>query len=367
MPTAKYCRSVLLALAPLVMLVGCSEKVDENVVVAPTPHPVKILTLGTLDEQNIRIFPGVVISRDQTTLSFRVPGQMQSLDVLSGQQVSQGDILASIDPVDLQLTLARGSAALNLAEVTYERNERLAKEQLIAETELDKARSVKESAEVQVNQLKADIDYATLRAPFDGTISRTYVENFEFVGEKQPIMNIQSSEMVEVQFQATENIISQLSTGTIASIRPLVRFSQFEEEAYESTISEVDTQADPNTLSYKITLLLPKPQGIQIFSGMSADVIIDPSTLFSELSTSYFVPLTALSNKSPKVGDKAEIWLFDNADGSVHKQEATINLVQRSRVLISSNLKNGDTIVISGISELSEGLIVTEWKRERGL
>jgi RND family efflux transporter MFP subunit len=350
-----------------ISILGCSDSETPMPPQKLIAHPVKMMSLATFDDNNTRVYPGVVVSKDQTSLSFRVEGVLDSVNVLSGQVVQKGDILASLDPIDYQLNLAKGQAVYNLAKVRFKRSKGLAKRKVIAEIELDKDRTNARSAEVAVQQLQANLGYTQIRAPFDGVISRVYIENYQFVSPKQAIMNLQSTEFIEVQFQATENMIAKISKKGVTAATAKIRFTQFSNNLYQSSFSEISSQPDPTTLSYRVTLLLEKPPGLTLLAGMSADVVFYARDLVAGATSNIKIPRQALTTQGVTENSSSKVWVFNPRNGQAMQRQIQIGVMTGDMVEVTAGFKLGDKLILSGLNFLTEGMLVTELKTERGL
>ncbi len=116
--------------------------------------------------------------------------------------------------------------------------------------------------------------------------------------------------------------------------------------------TELATQADPRTQTYQATLVMPQPEGINILPGMTAEVVGRmPATEESE--GSIVVPAVAVT-----AGDSgsAYVWIVDQ-DMTVHKREVTTgDLVGADQIRIVDGIANGETIAVSAVSRLHEGM-----------
>ncbi len=141
---------------------------------------------------------GYVTARRIATVSSKVTGKVKEVYIEEGQRVSEGEILARLDPLDVeaqrqlskaqlassQSQLAEARAQLQLAESTLSRNRDLASQQLVSRQALDTAKadrdaraarlaSLQKAVSVSQEQLSVanlSVDNTVIRAPFDGVI-----------------------------------------------------------------------------------------------------------------------------------------------------------------------------------------------------
>lgn len=320
--------------------------------IEPLTRPAKLLTVSVSGSVNQRVFPAVVTADDSAVLTFRVSGQLKDMPVKAGMNVDEGEVLAVLDPQELALRKAQAQAAFNLAKVQFDRASKLRKDFVVSEQDYDQAKSQLNEAKANLEQADANLGYATLRAPYKGAISLRFKENFEYVTANEPVMNIQTSDIVNVTFQLPEHLINRLS-GNAENDQANVVFDTYPSQSFVATLKQIDTEADPKTGSYKVTLTMPRPDNINVLPGMSARVSVEVDAANSSL-----VPESALVQAG---NGTTSVWKV-GVDGAV-----TLVPVEISSGVLVSGLSDGDQIVSTGIGALREGDKVVEWVKERGL
>ncbi|MGD8111023.1 efflux RND transporter periplasmic adaptor subunit [Vibrio sp. NTOU-M3] len=342
-------RKHLLFLAVAATLSGCGKELPP--VPEPDSRPAKLFTVSVGNSQFERQFPATSEAGDKAVLAFRVPGQLQSIDVVAGQLVTKGDVLARLNPDEYTLLAQQAEAQFKLADVQYQRYKKLRKDKVVSEQDFDQAKANHNSAKATLDQANANLSYTRLVAPYDGTISLIPAENHEFVAAKKGVMNIQTNQLMKVIFQLPDHLLSKFASGA-EPVATMV-FDAFPNNQYALTFQEIDTEADPKTGSYKVTMIMERPADVGILPGMSGQV-----NVVSASTGATTIPQSALF----KDGEQTNVWRV-NEQGIVEK--ATIELNERRQVV--SGLENGDQIIISGVSGIEPGIKVREWIKERGL
>ncbi len=141
---------------------------------------------------------GYVTARRIATVSSKITGKVKEVMIEEGQRVSEGEILATLDPADAeaqralagsqlasaQSNLAEAQAQLLLAERTLRRQRELAAQKLIAASALDAAIADRDSRAARLAALGRSVgvardqlaiaalgaDNTVIRAPFTGVI-----------------------------------------------------------------------------------------------------------------------------------------------------------------------------------------------------
>lgn len=343
-------RLTLLALTLSVnMLTACSEETKS--VPEPVSRPVKLLTVDVGDSQGYRTFPAQVEAGDKAVLAFRVSGVLESVDVRDGQEVKKGQRLAKLKTDELTLLVEQAKANYNLAQVQYQRNAELLKTNVVSELDFDQSTAARNQARAELDKQEANLKYATLMAPYDGVVSISMANNYEYVSAKQPVMHIQSEGLLNVSFQLPQQLLNRMRSGDERSAQ--VIFDTIPDQVFQANLKEIDTEADTKTSSYQVTLTMEKPVDQNLLPGMAAQVKIAlPQTGAGSL------PARAIVREN----GSTYVWRVAD-DGKVSKVEVVLD--EQSRVV--SGLEDGAVIAASGVTELKEGQIVREWVKERGL
>lgn len=192
---------VLLAL----LLQGCAKQVEE---VGPSPvRPVKIFTVEGGTSQVLRNFPGVIDASQQADVAFRVSGQLQQMLVREGDQVSESQVLARLDPTDYEIVVEDREATFENAASNFERAKELIVDGNISKLDYDRMQANFRTSRAALTQARQDLKYTELKAPFTGRVALRNVENFEDVIAKQTVFRVQNVANLDVLIDLPESLI----------------------------------------------------------------------------------------------------------------------------------------------------------------
>ena len=100
-----------------VLLIGCHEKKkEENGIV----RPVKIMDLSEEHSNGVANFPGMVVAKDDTILAFKFPGTISKINVVAGDYVKKGQVIASLDTKDYEVNLKANKEKYLAAKASFE-------------------------------------------------------------------------------------------------------------------------------------------------------------------------------------------------------------------------------------------------------
>lgn len=340
---------------------GCGDEPQEE---APMAQPVKLFTVDSMTKGRLRHYPGKVVATEGSELAFRVSGQLEKFAVRAGEEVKKGQLLAALDPADFRNQLADRQAQYDLANSQYQRSISLHERGVISESQFDELKARRLQAQAALSLARDNVNYTRLKAPYAGTVARTYVENFQFVQAKEPILYLQGNKDIDIEFAVSERFFTNLREGG-EDYQPDVRFEGAPDKVFKASYKEHEASADDRTQTYIITLTMANPEGIVVLPGMSVDVAIDLTQIMRKASTWPQVPVEGVFNKDGE--DGAYVWRFDPQANVVNAVAVTLGQVVGDGVEITAGLDAGDRIVSAGVHHLKEGQAVRELVKERGL
>ncbi len=346
---------------------GCSAQEPETK--AEVIRPAKLVVVGDPLAGVQRVYPGEVEAGDRSEQAFRVGGELVKLPAKAGSKIKKGQLLAQLDPTDFQLRLNEQQARFDLAQVQFNRVEKLVKEKLIPESDFDKAKSNLLAAKADLNLAKANLSYTELRSPFDGIISKVNVKNHENIRQYQTVLVIQTINAIDITFNLSENVITKLKKSSSKTAHPKVVFDAYPDKTYTTNIKEFDTEADPETRSYKVKLTLDSPKDFIALPGMSVNVFIDFSDLVKIPDAKIIVPVEAVfSPENTKLKSKQHmLWVVDTNTMRAHLTPVVIGHLNHFGLEIKSGVSSGDTIIAAGVNFIKEGQKIKPWVKESGL
>lgn len=317
-------------------------------------RPVKTITLGAAGTKDSRRFPGTVRASDRVDLSFNVDGPLIKLPVKQGQSVKKGDLIARLDPRDYASSLKSAEARYTETKSNYERGKELVKDGFISKVQFDQLRSNFEQADADLAIKKKALNDTYLKAPFPGKVAKRYVQNFQDVRRKEPIISLQDTDIIEVVVNAPERIVAQARDGA-RNAKIVAVFESIPDKKFDLEVKEFATEADPKTQTFEYVLIMPQPENTNILPGMTATVLVTaPET--EEKSTLQVIP--ALAVFSDEAG-KSHVWVINQEDNTAQSRAVTTGeLVGSDQITISDGLANGDMIAVAGVSALREGMKV---------
>lgn len=300
-----------------------------------------------------REFPGIVRAAQRVTMAFQVPGRLIEFPVKEGQQVTEGDQLGLLDESDYRSNLAAAQADLSRTEANFNRAKELVEKNYVSQAEYDSIEASYNIALSNVSKARKALNDTRLVAPFDGVVARTFVQNFEEVQAKEPVLSLQNNNELEVTVSVPESLVVRRNEGD--QIRLEGAFEGIPGKTFPLTVKEFSTVASEDTQTFEYVLSIEQTEGYNLLPGMTAIVMAEKTAAASDAEGPITIPLSALAANQD---DRASVWLVGPDNRVSQHPVVTGELTGNSDITIVSGLNVGDTLVTAGVSKMSEGLEV---------
>ena len=353
-----------------VFLTSCSETDAPDEAERPVRGLITTV-VGSVEKGTLRRYPGVLEPGEIVTLSFKVPGRLERLDLDVGQRVKQGDVIATLDPSQYELAIENRSASVSEAEalLSQDKDDLARQEELLAKgaatrLSVDNARTDFRASTARLTQARKalasaeeDLVDTKLTVPFDGVINSVDVESFETVASGTTITSLYDSSAYEVSFSVNFEVIEQLQLGTPATIF----LADDPSIGLKAVVSELGERAD-TVSSFPVTVQL-KEQNSLIRAGIAVEVAFEFDLPTGE---GFLIPLTAAIMDNPLPPEASsnrqpvplDMYVYDEETGTVKRRTILMAGIRDNKFLVINGLEAGERVAIAGVSFLREGMKV---------
>jgi RND family efflux transporter MFP subunit len=356
MMTAKAHHFIPAIIAVIISLSSCDTPVEQPS--GEKIRPVKSMVVGDPGTDGERRFPGRIESARRLELAFRVAGTLKQLPVKEGDEVTAGAVIAKLDDADFKTAFDDRKAVFTRTSADYERAKQLVKDGFISRVDYDKVESDFKSAKAALRQAELDLSYTTLKAPFSGNVAQRYVQNFEEVQAKQPIIALRDLDLLDVKFNVPESLMIRLAEeGVDAQATDVPVYAVFDalpDRRYWLSYKEAATRADAATQTFEVTYTLPSPDELEVLPGMTTTVSVD-LTRYLDSGSIFNIPVASVV-ADPGLAPK--VWIVDMDTMTVSAREIEVGLMEGNSIQVLSGLEGGERIVTAGAPFLVDGMKV---------
>jgi len=338
--------SYLSIIALFAFLASCGSNETTQKETVRTVKAATAIPLSSIDKD----FAGVVATERFSNLAFRVSGQLERLNIVAGQRVKKGDVIAELDTRDYVLQLEVDKAAYETAKSQIDRFKRLYEMEAVSKQDYENAHTNYERAKASYENSQNKIIDTKLIAPFAGTIQKKLVENFQKVQAGEPIVMLVDPTDLYVWFTVADNTWPLLQ----GEKNFVVEFDAFKGKEYKARVKEI-MDVSPDGSGIPVTLFIEDPEfdAVRNFikPGFSCLVKMNVPT---NNATSVAVPLTAVfSDRETK---ETSVWVVSTETNTVTRRVVKLgNLTSSDMVGVESGLNAKEIVVTAGVAQLKQG------------
>ena len=279
----------------LPILTGCKEKKSAGAM-GGMPTPEISVTKPIVEDITLtKDYPGYLTTEKTVNLVARVNGTLQSVSYAPGGRVKKGQLLFVIEPTLYNDKVAQAEAELKTAQAqleyarnNYSRMKEAVKSDAVSQIQvLQSESSVTEgvaavsNAEAALSTARTNLGYCYVRAPFDGTISKSTVDIGSYVGGSlQPVTlaTIYKDDQMYAYFNVADNQWLEMSMNNQQPTKDLpkkimVQLGKEGTESYPATLDYLSPNVDLNTGTLMVRANFDNPQGV-LKSGLYVSITL---------------------------------------------------------------------------------------------
>lgn len=287
---------------------------------------------------------GILVNKDEARLSFKVGGVIRRIVVGEGDAVKRGQLLAELEPTEVDAQLAQAQQLADKAARELARGERLYKDQVIALEQLEALRTQADVTQAQLKAVQFNRGHSIINAPADGIVLRKLADEHEIIAAGQPVLAFggRASGYVAKAGLADREVV-QLKLGDAAELH----IDALPNQAFHGKVSEISRAANTQSSLFSIEVALDAPPRA-LSSGMVAQLRLIPSSAGASMLT--YVPIAAIVE-----GDGQRAWVFVLEQDTAKRREVQVAFIDGEHVALRSGLDPGTTVITDGVLYLDDG------------
>jgi RND family efflux transporter MFP subunit len=331
----------------MTLLAGCGKEKPTD----PVRPRVQVQEVKTADFAAAVTLTGDIQARVQTQLSFRVGGKIIQRMVDVGDRITAKQVLAKLDPKDLQTNVdsaiaaeAAEQARVKQTAAAFVRQQKLLPKGYTSKSEYDSAQaqlrssqSALKAAQAQLANAREQLGYTSLIADAPGIITARQAEVGQVVQATMPIFSLARAGERDAVFNVYESLFVQPPTDQPIEVtlldNPTIKATGKVREVTPAV------SAQTGTLQVKIALS-SLPEGMDLGSVVSAALTV-PAKQSVEL------PWSALTKGLGDDLGKPAVWVVDDQK-KANLRAVTVGRYLTGKVVIVDGLKNGEKVVVAG-------------------
>jgi len=374
--------------ALLVLALAACRKPPEQ---QPDVRPVRVIAAAAASGEASTEYSAEIRPRIESRLGFRVPGKIVTREVDIGAVVKKGQLLATLDARDLQLSRDAAQAQLAAARTDYElatadlrRFTGLRAQGFISAADLERRQSTADGAKARLEQAQAQLQaqgnqagYANLVSDVGGVVTAVEAEAGQVVAAGQTVVRVAREGDKEASFSIPEDQVEVLRRSRTIEVRTWAR----PERALTARVREIAPLADPASRTFPVRASLVNPPA-DVLLGMTASVrlVAPPGPQRIRVPLTAVVRQTEVPTVAPKAeaskgesakaepakaeapasrNDRSAVWVLDPNTSTVNLVPVVTGATRGTSIVIEQGLQPGQLVVTAGVHKLTPGQKVT--------
>lgn len=239
------------------LFISCNDE-EQAPQQAQGPKPFPVIEVPVRTVTGYTSYPASLEGTISSDVRAKVSGYITDVLVDAGEEVEEGQPLFRLETESLNQDAEAAQASVNAAQVEVNKLIPLVEKDIISEVQLQTARAQLQQAQANYSSIAANIGYATINSPVDGSVGSINFREGALVspGDPQPLTRVSDTDEMYAFFSMNEedylsflqNTPGQSLSEKIENFPPVeFRLSNGEIYPEKGEIQTVTGQVDPST------------------------------------------------------------------------------------------------------------------------
>jgi len=342
--------SLLISVSLGLSLLTCShqEKKETPSAIDESAIAIRLAPVQTGDYSLPVISSGLISTENESKLSFKIGGIISKIYVKEGVDVTQGQLLASLDLTEIDAQVNQAKNNLEKSKRDLERGQRLLKDSAATLEQIQNLQTTFDVAAENFRISSFNRQFSAIHANTSGKVIKKFVSEGELINGGVPVLIINSA--------AKNDWIVKIGLPDVDWVRvrkgdkAKIYADAYPNDFFEGDLHLINEGADLVTGLYQAEVRV-KSGTKKLASGLFAKVEIIPSQRKKLQS----VPIESIVEGQ---GKKAFVFILNPDKKSVKKLPVTIAYLENKNAFILAGLAEVKQVVTSGSAFLTENSVV---------
>lgn len=300
---------------------------------------VKVTVVDLSDEEIVKTYTGTLEGEKQAVIYAKIAEAVKAVHVREGQRIKTGQVLISLDKSGPSSRYQEALSLYRNAEKNYKKMEYLYGEGAVSESQFDAAKT---QYEVTKAGFEAASQLVEVQSPIDGVVTSLKVSKGDFLGPGQELATVATVDRLRVKFGVNAADVGSMMPETMVTVS-----SADATRTAEGIVLSVARSADPVTRTFQVEVVFDNSEGM-----FRPGVFIRINIPLEQLTGVVVVPRQAV------IARRGGEVVFVVSNGIAQEREVTTGADLGGRIVVTSGLDVGDTLVTLGQDYLQDGVEV---------
>jgi len=334
-------------------LVEQLQLIDHKIAELQPNKKIPLTTIITVKETAFNHYielQGNVTTKNNIVIYPEFAGILKEVNVIEGQRVKKGQVLARIDDGGLSQQLAQLNIQLELAKTTFERQQRLWDQKIGSEMQYLQAKSAYEAQQKAIIQLEEQVAKTLIKAPFNGTIDDVITHQGSVVSPGQS----QLMRIINLNNMYIETNVPESHITTVTKNKQVIIDFPILGKTINGEIRQAGNFINPANRTFKIEVAVPNMDN-SIKPNLTAKLRINDYTSENAI----LIPQSIISENSK---GQQYVYVVQDRNGTdegiAHRVIIETGLTQGDNIEVLSGIAVGDEIIKEGARSIKDAQTV---------
>ncbi|MCF6405679.1 efflux RND transporter periplasmic adaptor subunit [Chitinophaga filiformis] len=333
-------------LIAILLFSACKNKETHTSADTSSPLAVKVEEVHPTTISGEVSVSGNIEGNTTVKLGFMVGGKINYISNNEGDNISKGQLIASLDPTSYSIAKGLADVQVSTANDEFNRLKILHDRGSLSESDFSKIGFNLQQAKLQQQLQQKNLSDTRLYSPVSGVLLKRQAEVGEIVSVGLPLFIVSDIKTVKVLAYVPEGELHEIRIGQTAniSISSLGR-------TFAGKVMEVGSAADATSRAFTIKIGIENP-GLIIRPGMIAEARIATNSNKQVI----LLPAECIQQD---LANQSFVFVVDKAQNKVFQRRVSLGSMVNNKIEIVSGLSENEVVVTGGQKRLSDGSLIT--------
>ena len=282
---------------------------------------------------------GSVLAEESVVIKSELAGKITSLNIREGQPVRKGQLLFTINADEAQAAIRKQEYNIKLYRDQERRQRTLLDKEYISAQEYEQANNRLLTAQSDLQALRATLDKAYVRAPFDGVLGLTTATVGTYVSPGTEITTLSRVRPVKIDFAVPGRFASNVRVGDVVSVT-----DEGTNKKYDAKVYAIDPQIDP------VSRTLPvRARYANTHNELRPGAFVKVNLQLGASTDALQVPTEAV------IPEASGYSVYTVQGGKMVPKKVKIGIRSDKVIQITDGLAVGDSVIRTGILQVKPG------------
>ena len=282
---------------------------------------------------------GSVLAEESVVIKSELSGKITSLNIKEGQSVSKGQLLFSINADEAQAGIRKQEYNIKLFRDQERRQRTLLDKEYISVQEYEKSNNQLQTAQADLQALRATLAKAYVRAPFSGVLGLTTATVGTYVNPGAEITTLSRVRPVKIDFAVPGRFAAKVRVGDVVDV-----LDESTNKNYNAKVYAIDPQIDPVSRTQPVRARFANT-GNELRPGAFVRVNLK----LGETESALQIPTESV------VPEASGYSVYTVKGGKMAPKKVKIGIRSDVVIQITDGLAVGDTVIRTGILQVKPG------------